>query len=263
MEGLPIFFTQGPIPDHIMNLLSKKGITYMSPTDFYESANDGSFNESKFMGSIALTVAQGKPIILSDIKNYITKKGNGLTLSYHIDKRAKISHTFILITESNELDNLTIKKISLDEFEKYNTEQIKTDMSKIKVTCGLLGTTGKTTGHITRAFGISYDESNLLQENNAVHLNKVYSGTNIKLNVSGKEGGAVIMIADLGETAHITNNTSIRSVLSGPVLEKYNNKIMEFKLKDIDENAKQDLTIKLEKDDDVYVLITGWYCYAI
>lgn len=273
-----IFLLQKPITDEIIGLLQNKKITYLDRKDYFESANDTTFNESKFMGTFALKVALGQSVILTEPETFITKKG-GLSLSYHIGTRANnIPHQFILISDkdikdsNNDKSQDKIRKcvhevITFEQFEKYNVNEVKTEieteLNKIKVTCGLLAKAGNVTGHITRAFGISYDESKIIEENNAIHFDKIYSGHNIKLTVNGKEGGSVISIPSLGKLAHITNNTVIRSVLSGPVLEKYENDIFEFGLKDIDKAAKQDLPIKLEKGDKMDVLISGWYCYAI
>lgn len=264
--SIPIFLTIGSIPKQILELSQKKGITFINKNDLLENANDASFNESKFMGIVALSIAQGKIIILDNAESFVTKKGS-LSLNYHIAVRANNTPVKYILICDNPTDSKIFKcvneVISIDQFENYNTAISKPDMSKIKVTCGLTGTAGTTSGHITRAFNISFVDSELLKEHNSIYLQKTYLGINIGLTVNGKSGGSVIHIQDLGPTAHITNKTSIKAVLSGPIVEKYNDGVMEFQLKDIDPSAKQDLTIKIEKTEDLQVLVTGWYCYAL
>lgn len=63
--------------------------------------------------------------------------------------------------------------------------------------------------------------------------------------------------------SYITNNTTIRSVLSGPVVEKYNDGVMQFMLSEIDPKVKQDKNITIEKTADTKVEIFGWYTYAV
>lgn len=260
------------------DILEQKKVTVINKDAFLETANDASFNESKYAGTIALYVAQRIPIVISNSEDFITKKG-GLSLSYHIATRAnKAASKFILVTDhtqdldpkSNEgkLFKLVPDHVTTQEFLKYDIVLSKiVDLSNIKVTCGLLTShvqNGvKITGHMTRGFGITYDNALLIKENNAEFFQKLFKGEIVQLITNGKDGGSIVMVSDLGKTAHITNNTSIKSMLSGPVLEKYNDGIMEFNLQDIDKTAKTSVPITLVKGAITEVLITGFYIYAI
>jgi hypothetical protein len=271
-----IFLHQGPFSPDIIKTSNEKNIRLMSRTDFVETANDKSLTESKFMGTIALFAALKKPIFLPNAEEFVTKKG-GLSLSYLMSTRAKgVTYEFILVTDldpqnskDDKLFSCVSKHITLKEFSEYVLPtNVPIDLSNIKVTCGLLTDHVQdekvVTGHMTRGYGITYDESLVIEENNASHLQKTYNGTIIKLTLNkDKDGGSIVMVSDLGATAHITNNTGIKAMLSGPVLEKYNDGIMEFHLQDIDKTAKQNLDIRVEKAGKTEVLVTRFYVYAI
>lgn len=278
---VPVFLHFGPLSEDLVTLANQKKVTIIDRASYTETANDGSFFESKYCGSIALLIAQHVPILISEAEGLVAKKG-GLTLPYHVKTRAAGTpcNYFLLVselavdpdpkTDAGKLYGAVPKHLTLKQFSEYDLSTFavpKVDMSQIKVTCGYLTTHVqdgvKVTGHMTRSFGKTFDESLLIKENDSHNLQKTFKGEIIGLTTSGKPGGSVIMVSDLGKTAHVTNNTSIKSVLSGPVVEKYQNGIMEFNLQDIDEKSKQATPIKIEKIGETEVLITGWYTYAI
>ena len=278
----PVFLFPNHISDELRTILKEKGITCITKSSLSETANDQAFLESKYMGTLALLLAQGKPFLIDNAVDLITKKG-GLSLSFHFSKRApNIPYKFILVNnldkdpepkskEAQLLENIPVEnRLTFEQLSKFDLTDIckmKFDTSKIKVTCGFLTHhrqgEKEFTGHMTRGFGKSIEEAAMLEENNSNILGKNYKATVIKVVTGDKDGGSVVMVPDLGTTAHITNNTTIKSVLSGPVVEKYCANIFEFDLKDIDATAKQQITIKLNKLQDTEVLIQGWYVYAV
>lgn len=279
--SFPVFLCQGKPSEELLKVLQKKGIIHIDQLSLTESASDKAFNESKYMGTRARHLANGIPFLVSNALELITKKG-GLSLNFHFSKKVpSVPYEFILIGDfdkdpepksneekllSNVPKRLTIKE--LFDFDMSEVSKIAFDTSLVKVTCGFLTKHKQKgldiTGHITQSFGISLEEAAELEENRSIHFGKTYESSIINLTINGeKDGGSIIMVPDIGETSHITNNTIIRSVLSGPVLEKYNAGIFEFNLKDIDEKAKQEITIKLEKTEDTEVSIIGWYIYVV
>ena len=135
----------------------------------------------------------------------------------------------------------------------------------VKVTCGLTCKTDSGIyGHKTCAYGVTVDEANTIKSEYDKYIGNKYIGHNIIVNVNQKYGGSIIQIPELSKTTHVTNNTIIKSVLSGPILEKYNENILDFTLTDIDPSAKVNKSINILCDDDkLEVKIDGWYCYLI
>lgn len=98
-------------------------------------------------------------------------------------------------------------------------------------------------------------------------MNQKYNGELVGLSLkdakSEKEAGSIVMINELGDYSHITVRTLIKSALSKNVLEKYSSGTMTFNLQDIDDKAKQNPTITVQKLGESQVQVIGWYCYAI
>lgn len=275
----PVFFTLGKLSEELKELVSKKAITVVDRDSCNENASDASFNESKWYGTICFLLAQGLPLLITDAQEMLSKKKE-LSLPYHIKTRlGKLNHRFILVENVQpittwKMDPLrewmktNAELMSAEEFGKYDLSANKPPVTQgIKVTCGLLSRhlqDGKeVTGHITRGYGIDIDAADLSHENNGVHIGKTFKGEIIGLTVNGKPGGTIVMINELGDLSHVTNNTTIRSALSGPVLGKYTSNINEFTLQDVDPNAKQNSNLKVAKIGDTDVQIIGWYTYAV
>jgi hypothetical protein len=281
MEGtspIPIFLSFRHVSEKLLDLIVSKNLHGFVKEQCIETASDKSFNISKYAGTICYVISQGKPIQISDAHEMISKKGQ-LTLPYEITTRVgKIPCQFIFI-EDEEPENdderalkkwasLNAKVISVNDFAEYPFQTDKYSIvPDVRVTCGLctrhMQNGVNVTGHVTRKFGVSSADAKIELENNAMHMGKIFKGEIIELTVDGKPGGTIIMIPELGNTSHVTNNTTIRSALSGPVLEKYNNGIMEFTLKDIDANAKQNPNLKVAKIGETDVEISNWYVYCI
>lgn len=281
-----IILVPGPMTPELTILFNQKKIKILDRDMTKETASDKMFNENKYMGTLCLEVATGTTLAIPEAADYLTKKG-GLSLSYHfatkIPGTSSANYSFILVYDTDTKDpDLKTKEgqllkwatenarvMTVSEFTTYNIPipAAMTTPYKMSVTCGRLTTHKQNnvnvTGHSTCNYAITCDEAQLLQENNQIHMGKTYNGTIVKLSVDGKDGGIIIQISSLGDTVHITNNTTIKSSLSGPVLEKMNSNIMEFNLQDIDKTAKQNPRLKIEKVGETEVTITGWYCYAI
>lgn len=277
----PVFFALGKLSEELSEVVSSKGITVVDRDSFNETANDVTFNESKYYGTVCFLLSQGVPLMITDAQEMLSKKKE-LSLPYHVMTRLGVKkgyYRFILVENVQpvttwKMDPLrewmakNAEIMTAEEFGKYDLTVEKPPVIQgIKVTCGLLSShmqDGKeVTGHITRGYGLSVDDSDMAHENNGPNIGKTCKGEIIELTANGKPGGSIVMINELGDLSHVTNNTTIRSALSGPVLGKHMNSISEFTLKDIDPNAKQDLNLKVAKIGDTDVQIIGWYTYAI
>jgi len=265
--------------NQLSDLIADKKLVNFDRTHFKETASDKSFNLSKYAGSICHAISQGNPIMLSDAHEMISKKGQ-LSLTYDINTRiGKIPYKIIFVEDEeseNEQEkalrkwaNSNTEVISVKQFADYvlPTAEQRHVVPDVKVTCGFctrhMQNDVEVIGHVTRKFGILAQDAEVEHENNAMYFNRAFKGEIIELTVDGKSGGTIIMIPELGAISHITNNTSIKSALSGPVLEKYNDGIIEFTLKDIDENAKQNPNLKVAKIGETDVQVTGWYTYCV
>lgn len=275
-----IVLIKGDVTTTQLEILKNKNIILHRPEDTYENANDKSFNESKFFGDVCVSL-HGNNIALPNAETYVNTKGN-FGLVYTLGKRMKlpakdirfivVCNTQIQAEKTNGLSGWILKNnaeiMNDDEFKECNIQPNKVNV-ELKVTCGLMCRSlnaqekEPVVGHRTCAFGVTLNEACKLKEDNNEHMTQTYDGCNIMLTVDGKPGGSVIAIGSLGSTAHVTNNTIIKSVLSGQVVEKYNNNVMQFKLSQIDPSTKQDKNITIEKTADTKVEITGWYVYAI
>lgn len=285
-----IILTPGATTVEFAEACDKKKLFIFEKDLTKETASDDTFNGSKYFGTVCQVVSSGKAVVVPDAADNLTKKGD-LMLLHHLTSRipgtTRASYSFVLVTDDNvEKANKKSKEGQLYEWAKKNAklmtfkEFTETDFPTnvtiekpydVKVTCGLLTShmqDGAVTGHMTRGFGLSVQDAELAQENNNGHVGKTYKGEIIKLTINDgksgdKDGGSIVMIPEVGPVAHITNNTEIKSALSGPVLEKYNSKVMEFDLLEIDPTTKRNMKLKVEKVGETDVTVTGWYSYAI
>jgi hypothetical protein len=264
----------------------QKPISIIDKIQLFENCSDGSFNDSKFMGTFAMSVFKGgaHPVI-PFAEDTISPKGTS-SLIYALTSRLKGTspkdYVFKLVhPDSYDPESGSIKEQNLFRWSKANgsvmteTEFNSLDLKPnppfsipVKVTCGLVcqyQKNGRTmTGHKTIAFGIGMDEADKLKQEYDDHIGKVHKGEEISLFVNEKQGGSVVKIQSLGDTAHLTVNTDIKSVLSGPLLEKYNANVQDFKLSQIDPNAKTDKNLRIAKEkDDFDVTVTSWYSYLV
>lgn len=282
-----IILTAGQLTAELKTVCDKKQLYCAVKSSTYESASEASFNESKFVGTVCLKVSEGQTVVLPNAEDFMTKKGT-LQLQYNLTTRIPSSknenYKFILVIDDTNFDSKSkefqlvewCKKngtiMTLQEFSDY--EIPKTVLPKphdVKVTTGLLTNHQQfgqaITGHRTLTYNVTVSDGQTSCENNAMHINKIYQGQIIKLTIDdGKTGekdcGHIVMIPDLGPTAHITVKTSIKSSVSGPVLEKYNSGVYEFNLQDVDPASKQNPKIKVSNVDSTLVMITGTYTYA-
>ncbi len=279
MSSSTIFLTLGHISDELKNAITTNDkLTVIDKRSYIETASNSQFNESKYMGTICLLISQGVNVVIQGAETLVTKKG-AISVPYHISKRIgeKVSCNYVFIQDENPINDKETKLLNwattnanvmtVKQFLNLKIKSGPDISSNVRVTCGLLTMHQQNdevvTGHVTRKFGITVQEANVTHENNAQHIGKIYKGDIIELTVDNKPGGTIIFIDSLGETSHVTNNTIIRSALSGLVLEKYLDGAMEFTLTSIDPNAKQDRRIKVAKIGEVDVNVTGWYTYAI
>lgn len=264
---------------------------------FEESANNKAFNESKFIGSIALALVTGKVVAVPAAQNWLTKKGELLFLNgvkYRIPGSKRGDYLFTLVIndveevkpKSNE-DRLVqwVKKngriVGKDEFVglEFNSRPLD-DLTKIKITCGLTARFtdlegAVVTGHMTRCYGVtvqlSKEEQGLCQE----YIGKNFKGELMRLIINKSEGekqvedtvgGHIVHIPTIPSDknpTHITVKTDVKSALSGPIIIKYNNGDTRFRIRDIEPTSKQDHLLKVDTVGDVDVQVTGWYCYAV
>lgn len=257
------------------------------------------------MGSICVSVALGKNILVTDASTLVTKKG-GISLTYHLGKRCpKLPNgwEFVLV-ESIDQDRPTLEKLRTALVRCTRSEEIKTcrldqveissvpflteptidstpnSPNEVRVTCGVLarhirvaeGYYDEVNGHVTRAFGISLEESKVVEQEQveAKIIGGTFTGRIFHLKVNGKYGGYIVSVPDLDndtrKCSHITVNTTVKSSLSGPILEKYFDGKVEFRLGEVDEKAKGDQAmhvISIEKGEGTFVQVTGWYVYAL
>jgi hypothetical protein len=282
-----IFLLPSGVTDIVQDTCTNKGIIILDKESFKESASNSLFNDSKFEGVVAQTVATSPLVLIPNAHQFISKKG-ALTLKQCLSSRIpgtnKNSFKFMMIADTvykkgspeeklqcwiNNAANGSI--ITTKQFESINTPTSDLPSYSLKLTCGLLAKFNQTdVGHITRAFGITSDEEQVLEQTDASHINKVYNGELINLEIADektkvkKQGGQIMFVKELGKVSHITINTSIKSVLSGAVIEKYIGGITSFGLQEIDSVAKQNHIITVTKVDGEHpVTVTGWYSYAL
>lgn len=273
-----------PAKTEVLDVCEKKNLILLHPERLKESASTVIFNENKYFGTICLEVAKGNTVIIPNASDYINKKGN-LTLVYHLISRlAGTSHSnynYIVISEKEDGSQLLkwagkyAKCMTLAEFTDY--EMPKTIIDKpyeLKVTCGLLTKhlqdKKEITGHVTRDYNIGMEDATMLEENNKKYVNNKYKATIVQLTLNdekdknkNKPGGSILDLPDLGEFAHVTNNTAIKSSLSKAVLSKFEQNVLQFNLQEIDKTAKINPTLTLTKVEEVEVEVIGWYCYAL
>lgn len=281
-----IILLSGNLSQEIQTTLENNNVVIFDINQTNESASDKIFNESKFFGLISISVASGNIVAIRDAELYMTKKGN-LSLLNSFTRRipgtSENNYNFITVSDIYMIDKklstqlnllLTWSKknatiMSYSEFLKYEFKNNSPIKSNIKVTCGLTckffndKKEIEGDGHKTCAYNISIDEANKLLDEYKVHFGQEYDSKIISLNVENKQGGHIISIPKLGATAHITLNTCIKSSLSGPVLEKFNQDMLKFNLIDIDPTIKQNKTIELKHSSNGSVEIIGWYMYAV
>lgn len=287
MDVHTVILVPGQLTSALKTVCDNKHLIVFTRESTYESASENMFNGSKFTGTLCQKVAEGNTLVLQNAEDFITKKGT-LQLFYDLTTRIpptkSENYQFILMTDNAEPEPKSkefqlvawakthAKIMSVKDFTSF--EVPKTTLSKpyeLKVTSGLLTTHKQNgldvTGHMTRNYNVTVSDATSAHENNAMFIGKKYPAQLIKLTVddgkSEKEGGNIVMVKDLGETAHVTVKTLIKAALSGQVLEKYNAGTLEFNLQDIDPSSKQNPKLKVSKVADTEVLVSGWYTYAL
>ena len=280
-----IVLIQGQIPEIFNSLINEKNLTIIDKQKLYESANGAPFNDSKFKGTICQEMLNGKNVVIPNAEEYVTKKGDLIfenTFTSRITGSKKENYNFVLVGEFDQNNKLfnSIKKqadksgnariMSFDEFIKSDISAnnfASFDRSKVRVTCGLLTkhtfNDTEIMGHSTRDFNITLDDASQLEKNDSHLIRKIFNGEIVGLDVNSKPGGSIVRISELGETAHVTVNTTIKAALSRQVLEKYNSNTLTFNLQEIDTTSKQNPVINIQKLCNTTVEITGWYCYVI
>lgn len=259
-----------------------KNFEVLDQAMFYENASDKLFNENKFLGLICLSVYLGKNVVITNAQHLITKKGN-LVLANALTTRlpgTKLeNYNFItiknpmvkpdnLIKMLYEWGNTNGKVMTFEELHNYDFPNIQKIESEIKVTCGLLCDYVNpyhniVKAHKTCAYGILYNDAVKMEDEYKKHILQKYEGQILTLDIDNKFGGEVVSIPMLGKNAHLTINTTIKSVLSGKIVEKFDQNINKVMLNEIDPTVKQNKKIEIVPDKKIDVDVVGWYVYAI
>lgn len=253
-------------------------IKTMYRNSYVEDNNEG-YNDSKFYGSVCHEFLTNPAIAFPNADTLLTKKG-ALTFPYHMStKLPNIVFKYVLVCDKKKGDlkknsseeklyNLCVSKgyniISsslCDDFILSNS--IKSESGNYLYTCGLNACFNNKKYHCTRGYGITLQEQNELEKTNIIYQNKEYNGIVLNLTINNKPGGKVVYIPELGSTSHLTVNTTIKAMLSGPLIQKFLDNVTTLNLKDIDTTAKVDMPIIIEKEGDTKVLIVDWYQYII
>ena len=268
-----------------------------------ENCNDHIFNKSKYVGLICKAICENKNIAIPSAGNFVDDKGIFTLERDMLSKlKATGRFNFILVTDlSNHNPNLCPKKqavincinnsinaqiISFKQFKQWNITNLQNcsngprfSLENVRFTCGFNiryhhnsakdDNSQVMIGHITRGFDISLPEAIECENSNKDKLLSSYNGTIIgimMLNEKSNEktyGGFVIHAPELGDTAHITVNTTLRNVLSENIVENYVNNKIVFELKSIDPNAKHNPTISIKKIGDKKFHVIDWYTYVV
>jgi len=267
----------GNLPDEYVDFFNKFPIYYIArPT--LENANGSALNESKFMGTICLKLIQGFIVIVPGAENYLSKKGK---LSLHYNTVSRIgkyySVEFYLLNNlvAGFMQYISQSKIQTIVFEELEPIEnfVQSDVpDEIRFTCGLNTTHTQhdniINGHITRGYGITFNDTVQLMEVDNPIFGKMFKGSVIELELvdekgNKKYGGSVIWVPELGHTSHITVNTLIKAALSKQIVEKYNEGSYSFGLKEIDNTSKQNTIINISKVAETEVVVNSWYAYVI
>lgn len=250
---------------HSVRILSRKIVGI-------ESVNDSSFNDSKFYGYLSFCLALGFHIFLDDGETVVTKKG-GLSLPFHLSKRVpNVDYSIVLVDyKGSDAGLLKLKQCSQEEMieRALNLQKAPENVSLLSLTFGYSTSfrlENDETGHVTRDFNVSYDTFISWLENQR-HVGKIYKGEILKFQVDGKKTGHVVSVPELDndtrKNSHITVRSPIKAVLSGAIVEKFEQKIFQFHLKDIDPNSKTDALISVETSGNTDVKIENHYVYAV
>lgn len=261
----------------VLEIFNTRNITYIDQLELRESASDKSFNDSKYFGTICSLIAQNKTIALSNATQLLTKKGS-IMLAYYFTTRIPnvvpedfkyfvVGTSGVKISDDKKFNTWAEKGATYLTPEQLSTQEFKSTTNTFFATCGFLTShiqnNAEVTGHCTRGYGVSYEDALALRLKYADSIKKDFSGDIYEITANGLKGGTIISIPSLDNLAHITNNTIIKSSLSGPVLAKFNANIFEFPLQDIDPTSKQNPIIKISKIGETSIITTGWYEYAV
>lgn len=256
---------------------------------YVENANSDAYCDSKFFGSVCDEFMSNGVLIFPNAQSYLTKKG-GIPFGFHFStKLPNCIIKFILVSNeskqslkkgspSEKLYNLAISSgyqvLSSEEFialyeTDYYKEFVPAICSEAKFTCGLNAVYDDKNldkvicAHSTRGYGLNFDTVMTLKQDNENHFGQVYEGIVIDLLINNKSGGQVVYIPALSGTSHLTINTTIKAVLSGPIVQKFIDSEFEFNLQSIDPTAKVDSPIVISTKSTVQVVIIDWYQYLI
>lgn len=237
-----------------------------------ESASDAAFNDSKFFGTIAYYLALGKHVLLDDAASVLAKKG-GFSFSFHLAKRVPTVKYRVIVVDydGNDPKVLSFEQCRQSDLN-VDEERGPSHASDLVLTFGYNASfhfEKEETGHVTRNFGVSYDLflDWLERDDDGSRKGKIFQGEILKFTVDGKKVGHVVSIHEMDtksrKNSHITVRSPIKAVLSGAIVGKFEEKIFEFHLKDIDPNSKTDSLIKVESVGFTEVQINEPYVYAV
>lgn len=273
------------------NLLKMKenmtNIKFLSFSNYVENANSLQLSVSKFAGTVGLLTRCGKNVILENAEQFVTKNKK-FSLSNKMPKGNSVSY-YILSPSDNNPDNfnkILCMKLSgwkqiteseiYDLFDPSNLNQMDNTcvFAPVKVTSGLITKFSVNginyTGHCTFSYGTEIDsyESLVNFKTDLKQFYGKYKGVVIDLNIDNNQNcGHVVYIPDICSEllprAHITVNTTIRSVLSGNIVEKYLEGNTDFTLKQIDNKSKTDNIINISSTTTCDITIDDYYIYII
>lgn len=248
------------------------GIVTISKAKCHENASDQSFNDSKFFGTVCKMLAIGDPFVITSVDDtFVTKKG-GMVLDYHISTRLgpkKVSYHVLSAEKTNRFKEWAKKNGVMTSIEDLSGMKTSSFNDEYRYTCGFLVKYGDgMTGHITRAFDVDWKYVCDEEESESARIGDVIDGEVVQIRIEEKNSGRIIHVPSLknlkNEYPHITENTLIKSSLSGPVLQMLHlHDRTEFDMLELDPTAKKSLVLKLTTVSSVPVQISGWYSYVL
>lgn len=276
MNKLTIVLIIGQYTEEIKSHFDSINLQIYDANKFYENASNNIFNESKFFGTVAYDLMNGIKVAINKADKFINKKGNNIlinTLLYRLPEIKFDDLELIAICQDENKEkymewfNNNCKLINIDDVKNLLLSDNKIS-TNYKVTSGLIAEfmhfdNNLITGHITLGYNKTRDEADIIKLNNKNLINQEFESKLFSILVDDEFGGEIVLIPKLGPTIHITVNTIIKSSLSGPIMDKYNNNILEFNLTEIDASIKQDKKIRIQYISNVIIKIKDLYCYCI
>lgn len=255
-------------------------IRYVCRQDEIETANPN-LTDSKLYGLIAFHVANGYDIFIPGMS--LLSKKKTFAFSFHFNKLfgKNIAYDLFFVDAAEEIEILQKgERISFDRCaEIVTTSSRRTpNFDDISLTYGYLADFSwnnyKENGHVTWDYALSFDDYSKFAEHHANKFDKEHKHVNgevLKFTVISENDktqvGHVISCPSLDDPTHsnrhITFRSPIKAVLSGPIVGKYLEGKLQFKLSEIDPETKKDAQINIESLGFTEVDTTTLYVYVI